>query len=84
MSNWSAIIDSKEFIDKAGTLRIGFSVLRDEITVAKGLSVDGSPSEIQQLIIDKVRKFAPEWEIADSLEVGQELKVVFDGSETVK
>lgn len=84
MANWSAIIDSKDFIDKEGTLRIGFSVLRDEVIVSKGLSVDGQPSEIQQLIATKVKKFAPEWEVADSLEIGQELKIVFDGSETVK
>lgn len=74
---WSAQITEKTEVSEAGTMSYSFTVLADGESVNGVLTVTGSPSEIQQLLEERVRAFAEAYETADSLpDVGEVLPII--------
>jgi hypothetical protein len=76
MANWKAIITGKESVDSNGEMKVSYSIVRDEETVLENVSDSGSPDQIQQIIEARVQAFAPQWELAQELQVGQELEII--------
>lgn len=83
MANWSARITGKEVTNVDGVVRLNYEIIRGKDVVVGDVVAEGRPSDIQQIISDRVKSYAPEWEIADAIHVGQVLSIIVDGSDTV-
>lgn len=76
---WSAQITEKSEVTSDGTMTYSFTVLADGQPVNGVLAVSGTPSEIQQLLEDRIRSFAEAYETADSLpDVGEILPIIIN------
>jgi hypothetical protein len=76
MSAWSAVITEKSSLDTGGLITVSFSILRDEEAILENVSAYGAPESIQQIIEEKVKEFAPRWELAQEIQVGQKLDII--------